>query len=210
MTLATPGARKESPMRHGIARVLVALVALVLALGVARPVAAAPERYHDLGRAHHAGFPLARSRRDRGHHHAVHGALRAARCAGEANAGRHQHAEPGRVRGPASKDGLTYEFVIRKGVKFHNGEPVTAADVKFSFERYKGAGAKPPQGARARDPDRGCRARRFVLKEPWLDFMTFYGTSATGSAGSCPSLRRESRRRRLQEGRRSAPALTSS
>jgi len=39
-----------------------------------------------------------------------------------------------------SKDGLVYEFVLRKGVKFHNGDPVTAADVKFSFERYKGRG----------------------------------------------------------------------
>src|SRR5215831_2299205 len=41
----------------------------------------------------------------------------------------------------ASKDGLAYEFVLRKNVKFHNGDPVTAEDVKFSFERYKGAGA---------------------------------------------------------------------
>ena len=38
-------------------------------------------------------------------------------------------------------DGLTYEFVLRKGVRFHNGDPVTAEDVKFSFERYKGVAA---------------------------------------------------------------------
>src|SRR5207253_11394082 len=41
-----------------------------------------------------------------------------------------------------SKDGLVYEFVIRRGVKFHHGEPFTAADVKFSFERYRGSGAR--------------------------------------------------------------------
>src|SRR5262249_24928886 len=41
-----------------------------------------------------------------------------------------------------SPDGLTYEFKLRRGLKFHNGDPDTAEDVKFSFERYKGAGAK--------------------------------------------------------------------
>src|SRR5688500_10379405 len=41
-----------------------------------------------------------------------------------------------------SKDGLSYEFVLRKGAVFHNGDPLTAEDVKFSFERYKGAAAK--------------------------------------------------------------------
>src|SRR4030095_1123131 len=29
-----------------------------------------------------------------------------------------------------SPDGLVYEFILRKGARFHNGEPVTAEDVK--------------------------------------------------------------------------------
>src|SRR6266699_3726354 len=41
-----------------------------------------------------------------------------------------------------SKDGLVHEFVLRQGARFHNGDPVTADDVKFSFERYRGAAAK--------------------------------------------------------------------
>ena len=39
----------------------------------------------------------------------------------------------------ASEDGLSYDFVLRQGATFHNGDPVTADDVKFSFERYRGA-----------------------------------------------------------------------
>ena len=42
-----------------------------------------------------------------------------------------------------SPDSQVYEFVLRKGARFHNGEPVTPEDVKFSFERYRGAGAGP-------------------------------------------------------------------
>src|SRR6266478_3405604 len=38
----------------------------------------------------------------------------------------------------ASEDGLTYEFTLRQGALFHNGDPVTAEDVKFSFRRYRG------------------------------------------------------------------------
>ena len=44
---------------------------------------------------------------------------------------------PGQKMGPSlaeswteSKDGLVYEFKLRRGLKFHNGDPLTAEDVK--------------------------------------------------------------------------------
>ena len=86
----------------------------------------------------------------------------------------------------ASKDGLSYEFVLRKNVRFHNGEPVTAEDVKFSFERYRGAASKTLKERVAAvevvDPARV----RFRFKSPWPDFMTFFGTPSTGSAWVVP------------------------
>jgi peptide/nickel transport system substrate-binding protein len=85
----------------------------------------------------------------------------------------------------ASSDGLTYEFVLRKTARFHNGEPVTADDVKFSVDRYKGAAAKlfKDRIAAIETPDPG--RVRFRLKQPWPDFLTFY-TSATGAGWIVP------------------------
>jgi peptide/nickel transport system substrate-binding protein len=84
-----------------------------------------------------------------------------------------------------SDDGLIYEFVLRDGAKFHNGEPVTSEDVKFSFERYRGAASKvlKDRVATVETPD--SQRILFKLKQPWPDFMTFY-TSATGAAWVVP------------------------
>ena len=85
-----------------------------------------------------------------------------------------------------SRDGLVYEFAMRKGATFHNGDPVTAEDVKFSFERYRGSSAKALHERVARVEAVGAQRVRFVLKAPWPDFLTFYGTPATGAAWIVP------------------------
>ncbi|MHA7964462.1 ABC transporter substrate-binding protein [Paenibacillus sp. CAU 1782] len=47
-----------------------------------------------------------------------------------------------------SEDGLNYTFKLRSGVKFHNGQPVTAEDVVFSYSRLAGLDTgKPLQSA---------------------------------------------------------------
>jgi peptide/nickel transport system substrate-binding protein len=42
----------------------------------------------------------------------------------------------------ASPDGLSYTFKLYPGIKFHDGSPLTSADVKASYERIM----RPPQG----------------------------------------------------------------
>jgi peptide/nickel transport system substrate-binding protein len=86
----------------------------------------------------------------------------------------------------AAPDGLSYEFVLRKGVKFHNGDPVTAEDVKFSFERYRGAAAASFKKRVVAVDVLDMYRVRFRLKQPWPDFMTFYGTPATGAGWIVP------------------------
>jgi len=108
----------------------------------------------------------ARSGRGRIGDLAVHGPLRAPRRAREADAGR--SADPLLAESwSASSDGLAYDFVLR-AAKFHNGDPVTAEDVKFSFERIPrrrrhAVEGKGQGGPGSFDP----RRVRFVLKAPW-------------------------------------------
>jgi len=98
---------------------------------------------------------------------------------------------PGNLMSPSlaeswtvSPDQRVYEFKLREGLKFHNGDPFTAEDVKFSFYRAKGSKVLRDKVREvvAVSPSRV----RFVLHEPWPDFMTFYGTMVSGAGWVVP------------------------
>ena len=85
-----------------------------------------------------------------------------------------------------AKDGLSAEFVLRAGAKFHNGEPVTAEDVKFSFERYRGGAAKILKDNVKDVQALDARRLRFVFREPWPDFPAFFGTFVASAGWVVP------------------------
>src|SRR2546426_2775096 len=85
-----------------------------------------------------------------------------------------------------STDGASYEFVLRQGAKFHNGDPVTAEDVKFSFERYRGGAPKllKKKGNELAVADR--LQVTFQVKEPLPPFEAVFWDSAHRAGGVGP------------------------
>ena len=79
-------------------------------------------------------------------------------------------------------DQRTYDFKLRDGLKFHNGDAFTANDVKFSFHRAKRARVLKEKVREVV----GANRVRFHLHEPFPDFMAFYGTLSTGTGWVVP------------------------
>jgi peptide/nickel transport system substrate-binding protein len=84
-----------------------------------------------------------------------------------------------------SEDGRSYDFVLREGARFHNGDPVTVEDVKFTFDRYRGTSHELMRQRVAAVEILDPRHVRFRLAEPWPDFLTFYATT-TGAGWIVP------------------------
>jgi len=62
---------------------------------------------------------------------------------------------------------------------------VTSEDVRFSFERYRGTASKTLKDRVVRVETPDSQRVRFVLKQPWSDFLTFYA-SASGAGWIVP------------------------
>src|SRR5207302_11269733 len=76
-----------------------------------------------------------------------------------------------------SPDGLTWTFKLRQGVKFHDGQEFTSADVKFSFDRLleKSAAGKSDFNAVDKIEPAGKYAVKFVTKEPFAALVAALG-----------------------------------
>ncbi len=79
-----------------------------------------------------------------------------------------------------SEDGLVYTFTLREGIQFHNGNPVTVQDVKYSIETCAGLnGGEPVISAfsnieSVEAPDDGTVV--ITLKESSSPFMAILST----------------------------------
>ncbi|MEK3904562.1 MULTISPECIES: ABC transporter substrate-binding protein [unclassified Paenibacillus] len=80
-----------------------------------------------------------------------------------------------------SEDGLTYTFVLRDGLKFSNGTPVTAADAVFSLERHLKVGGPLAISAKV-DTVKAQDEKTLIitLKEPYTPFISELSNFSNG------------------------------
>lgn len=83
-----------------------------------------------------------------------------------------------------SEDGVQITFVLRENVRFHDGTPLDAEAVKFTFERIKTQGQRSPlaslvQTITAIDAI-DARTVRFTFSEPSSTFLSSISTAYAG------------------------------
>ncbi|MEK3715102.1 ABC transporter substrate-binding protein [Paenibacillus sp. FSL R7-0333] len=80
-----------------------------------------------------------------------------------------------------SEDGLTYTFVLRDGLKFSNGTPVTAEDAVFSLQRHLKVGGPLAISAKV-DTVKAQDEKTLVitLKEPYTPFISELSNFSNG------------------------------
>jgi peptide/nickel transport system substrate-binding protein len=73
-----------------------------------------------------------------------------------------------------------------QNIKFHDGSAITPEDVKFTYEKYRGAnaGILHDKLQEIQIPDN--RTIKFLFKEPFLDFLTIYGSPSSGAGWIVP------------------------
>jgi len=75
-----------------------------------------------------------------------------------------------------SKDALTWTFKLRQGVKFHDGQEMTSADVKFTFDRlFEKSPGKSDFIAVDKVEPAGRHAVKFITKEPFAGLLAALG-----------------------------------
>ena len=77
-------------------------------------------------------------------------------------------------------DFRTAAFRLRPGLKFHDGQPLTTADVKWTYENYKGAHAKIFRDKLEQIQIVDDRTIVFQFKEPFLEFIELYNGGVSG------------------------------
>ena len=103
----------------------------------------------------------------------VHDALIKPMPQGELTYSLAEHAE-------MTADYLRAAFRLRPGLKFHDGEPLTTADVKWTYENYKGAYVKLFRDKLEHIQVVDDRTIIFHFKQPFLEFMELYNGGVSG------------------------------